>query len=128
MEVAEIIGMSERAREFKRQCEARIYTLRTPTEHEMRVTYQRTMKDPAGTLLFQRELTTLAVVNWAGVTLQDILPEQAPAELPFDKKLVPVLFDALDVAGKKDYADLANAVFDAYGKRGAALEDDRKNS
>lgn len=127
MDVADIVGMSERAREFKRQSGPRIYTMRTPTEHEMRVTYQRTMKDPAGSLLFQRELTVSAVVNWSGVTLQDILPEQPPAELPFDKKLVPTLFDALDARDEKDYQMLAEAVLEQYSKRKTVLEEDSKN-
>lgn len=129
MDVNDIIGMSHRAREIKYQCGPRIYTLRIPTEHEMRVIHQRVMKDDAGPLLFQREVTLLAVVNWSGVTLGDILPDQPPADLPYDRKLVPVLFDAQEMAGNTtELTQLTSAVFAEYNKRSEVLETDKGNS
>ncbi len=123
VDVEELVNLSKRSREFKHQCEARIYTLRTPTDHEMRVYYLRHAADGANAMLVQREAVEGAIVGWSGVTMRDLMRDQPPAEVPFDRRLIPALLDAND----NDFSELSKAVFAAYDKRRSEVEADAKN-
>ena len=124
IDFAEIVELSKRAREFKHQCEGRIYTLRTPTDHEVQVIYSRHETDGAQKVLIAREVMELAIVSWQGVTLADVLDGQPPADLPYRKDLVPLLLDK----HQDDYAVLIREVFKRMSTEQAELEQDAGNS
>jgi hypothetical protein len=89
----------------------------------MRVLFLRYAKDAAQMLLMQRAGVEQAIVGWSGVTATDLLPDQPPAELPFDKELVPLLLDQKE----EDFQYLVAVLFEAYDKRSKDLEEDAKN-
>ena len=124
IDFAEIVELSKRAREFKHQCEGRIYTLRTPTAHETQVIYSRHEGDPAYRALVARELTELAIVAWQGVTLADLVDGQPPADLPYKKELVAVLLDRK----QDDYLTLMKETFTKVNVSQVELETDAGNS
>lgn len=123
IDFAEIVELSKRAREFKHQCEGRIYTLRTPTDHEVQVIYMRHEADTAQKVLIARELVELSIVSWSGVTLADVLEGQPPADLPYRKDLVPVVLDK----HQDDYLVLVGEVFKKMTSNRVALEVDKGN-
>ena len=124
VDFAEIVELSKRAREFKHQCEGRIYTLRSPTDHEIQVIYSRHEGDGAHKVLIAREIVEMAIVSWQGVTLADVLDGQPPADLPYRKDIVPLLIDK----NPNDYAALVREVFGKMNTEQAELEEDTGNS
>lgn len=123
IDFAEIVELSKRAREFKHQCEGRIYTLRTPTDHETQVILMRHQTDGASKILIARDLVELAIVSWQGVTLADVLDGQPPADLPYKKEMVSLLLDK----HPEDYASLISVVFGKMNEGQAELETDTGN-
>lgn len=88
------------AREVTEEVEPGVHiNLRLPTRQEVAVAAARAGvhqegNETAGLVLMQRQLLVGAVVAWAGVRLDHLLPDEGSEPLGFDVDLVPLLLDA----------------------------------
>jgi hypothetical protein len=83
--------------------DGRTFLLRTPTEHEAKLTVARCRDLLAARGAFgaleamtesERALLSAAVVGWRDVKVADVLPDAEDAELAFSSGAVPLVLDA----------------------------------
>lgn len=126
---AELRDAALKAREFTLERGERVFTLRTPTRHEVRQTlHEHKLLDAGGRVLvlqlLQYQLARAGLVGWAGVRVRDVLPgSEDAAPLPWSAATVDIYLDA-----QPDDADAIGAeLFARASVRSAAIEDDAKN-
>ena len=129
-DLADLKARADAARDFSVPIEGRNFTLRVPTGFELVLT-QRSADQMAGlgakaaSMVLERLLTHAAIVGWAGVTVEDILPGQPDGEkhVPYDVRFVDLLLDARPKWAAKLAAELLERII----ARTSALAADAKN-
>ena len=117
------------AREFTVAVDDRVqFVLRLPTEHQRLLVAERAHQKSQPHRAVLRELLVGAVVGWAGLRMEDLLPDtDEPGPLDFDEELAPDLVPmVLDVQAK--WADVLEDQF--MGRmvaRQAPVEEAAKN-
>jgi len=101
MDLAELKARAAAALEFSVTIDGRNFTLRLPTGQALvlakRSSEQWDSLGPNATpLVLQRLLTEAAIVGWAGVTVEDILPGQPEAAepVPYAVEAIGLVLDA----------------------------------
>ena len=125
----ELRAAALKAREFTHAIGERVFTLRTPTRHEVRQTlHQHKLLDEGGRVLvlqlLEHHLLLAGLVGWTGVRVRDVLPASGDAApLPWSADAVELYLDA-----QPDDADaLGSVLFARASARTAALEADANN-
>lgn len=117
----------ESARRFTHTIDGRTFTLRTPTEHEIDLSYFRAVASGLehGGASFEatREVSTKAVIGWTEVMTTDILPSLPSEPLVYSPDAALLLFDA-----KQEWFDsIKKAVRDRREESKAKTEEAAKN-
>lgn len=126
VDVAELKRRIQAALEFKHAVGDKGFRLRLPTAMDEQIVAVRWAGHQDRHALCVRDLTTMAVVGWGGITVGDVWPDdpEAARELPCNPETVSLLFELrLDL-----YDACADALFERRKQRRQALEDDAKNS
>ena len=129
MDLADLKRRSLAARETAHAIDGRSFTLRVPTRHETTVAVRKCStdsgKDEAALyIIVRRYLLEQAIVDWSGVTVHDLLPDDESIELqPFEPGAVPFLLDA-----QVDWASsLSDRLVELIAARNAAQDSAAKN-
>ena len=99
MDLADIKRKAEAARQFVVQVEGRSFTLRLPTQHEIEVEAVRARlhdggADPAQLTVMKRTLLERGVVQWSGVTCEQLAPGAGADDAELSREAVCLLLDA----------------------------------
>lgn len=123
-----ILRAAEAARTWSHQTAGRTFTLRAPSQHDVRMTYMRLGdkdgNDPAIMADLTRVLLERAVVGWSGVTENDMIANGSDDPVDYHATLVPVMLDAQDEWGK----ELHKQVQARMTSRNESIESAKKNS
>lgn len=120
---------ARKAREFTYTRGEHVYTLRRPTRTEaIEIAHRRelgaTLLQGATAWLWLRYQLEETIVGWLGVRERDISPAGTDAPLPWSRRAVVLLLDAMPDA---DFQQLALALQSATDERDQRLEADAGN-
>lgn len=133
VEIADLRRAFEAAREFTLYVgptdddAKRSVTLRTPTDHQVRIAGLRAgvagQADPAALALLERALLELAVIGWSGMRQSDAVPTASADPMDFAPELVGLLLDA-----RPDwFREATSELFQRLAARSTARADAAKN-
>lgn len=117
---------AQAAREFVLPVGVRSFTLRLPTQHELKVEALRSTAsgiDPAQSTVLVRSLLEKAVIGWSGVTCEDLAPHGGPDLADLVPGAVALLLDSQPEIA----AGLMDAFVDRMNERGTVKDEAAKN-
>ena len=103
---------AQAAREFTMSVGVRGFTLRIPTQHELKVEALRSTAsgmDPAQSTVLVRSLLEKSIVSWSGVVCEDLAPGGGPESAELLDGCVALLLD--------QQPEVASALMDAFVDR-----------
>lgn len=107
----------------------RTVTLRTPTEHQLKLCALRAgvsgpAQDLASMAVLERSLLELCIVGWAAFSQADVVAGGSADPLPFDAAATGLLLDAQPAW----FAPAGAELFTRLAQRGSEREEAAKNS
>lgn len=117
---------AQAAREFIAQFDELSFTLRLPTQHELKVEALRSTAsgmDPAQSTVLVRALLEKAVIGWSGVTCEHLAPHGGPELAELVPGAVALLLDSQPEVA----AGLMDAFVDHMNERATRKDEAAKN-